>query len=85
MRVKPIPRTEIPEETRKIAKAAFPKGNVYLWMRDEFGELYQDSLFADLYSDVGQPVLPPGRLAIVIVMQFYGRVIGPAGSGLCSG
>ena len=60
----------IPEETRKIAQAAFPKGNVYLWMGDELGDLYSDSLFIDLYPVRGQPSLSPGRLALVTVMQF---------------
>lgn len=70
MSIKRNNKAEIPEATRRIAKAAFPKGNVYLWMRDEMGELYQDSLFADMYSDVGQPALPPSKLAVVMVMQF---------------
>jgi len=39
----------VPEETRRVAKAAFPKGNVYLWIGDELGELYADHLFIDLY------------------------------------
>src|SRR5512139_1003597 len=60
----------IPEETRKIAQAAFPKGNVYLWMGDELGDLYSDNLFMDLYPVRGQPSLSPGRLALVTVMQF---------------
>ena len=60
----------IPEETCKIAQAAFPKGNVYLWMGDELGDLYSDSLFIDLYPVRGQPSLSPGRLALVTVMQF---------------
>jgi transposase len=33
----------IPVETARVAKAAFPKGNPYLKMRDELGVLYQDS------------------------------------------
>lgn len=70
MSIKPIDKTEIPEETRKVAKAAFPKGSVYLWMRDELGDLYKDSLFADLYAEVGQPSLPPSKLALVVIMQF---------------
>lgn len=70
MSIKPFAKAGLPEETRKIAKTAFPKGNVYLWMRDELGDLYKDSLFADLYSEVGQPALPPSRLALVMIMQF---------------
>ena len=62
--------TQIPEETRRVAQAAFPHGNVYLRMRDELGELYADSLFAELFSERGQPGESPGRLALITVMQF---------------
>lgn len=65
MSMKPAEDQGVPEETRKVAKAVFPKGNVYLWMRDELGALYRDDLFADLYSSRGQPTFPPGRLALV--------------------
>ena len=44
MSLKPAPERAVPEETHRVAKAAFPKGNVYLWMRDELGELYADNL-----------------------------------------
>jgi transposase len=48
MTVKPVPIPPIPEQTKKVAEAAFSKGNVYMQMRDEFGSLYQDDLFIDL-------------------------------------
>jgi hypothetical protein len=35
MSLHPKPIGEIPEETRRIAQAAFPKGNLYMKMRDE--------------------------------------------------
>ena len=47
--VKPI-STSVPEQTRRVAHCAFPQGNVYIWLRDELGVLYQDEDFADLYS-----------------------------------
>ncbi|MHC5746302.1 MAG: hypothetical protein ACYTXT_31300 [Nostoc sp.] len=31
----------IPEETVRVARAAFPKGNLYMTMRDEIGTLYK--------------------------------------------
>ena len=34
----------IPEETARVARAAYPKGNVYLRMRDELGTIYKDGL-----------------------------------------
>lgn len=32
----------IPNETVRVAKAAFPKGNLYMRLRDELGILFQD-------------------------------------------
>ena len=70
MSLKPNEGRCVPEETRKVAKAAFPKGNVYLWIGDELGELYADQFFTELYSLRGQPTVSPGRLAMVTIMQF---------------
>jgi transposase len=70
MTVKPSPIPPIPEQTKTVAEAAFPKGNVYMQMRDEIGSLYQDDMFVDLYSDEGQPGWSPWRLALVTIMQF---------------
>lgn len=52
LKSKPIP--EVPEETIRVAKAAFPKGNRYMTMRDVFGAIYTDETFADVYPDRGQ-------------------------------
>jgi len=70
MSIKPRPTQEVPEETKRVAQAAFPKGNIYMWMRDELGELYADEQFVELFSIQGQPAEAPGRLALVTVMQF---------------
>jgi transposase len=60
----------VPEETARIARAAFPKGNVYLRLRDELGSLYTDEAFADLFPTHGQPAEAPWRLAVITVLQF---------------
>jgi len=60
----------VPEQTARVAHAAFPKGNVYIWVRDELGQIYQDQDFVDLYPDRGQPGWSAWRLAMVCVMQF---------------
>ena len=60
----------IPEETTRIAKAAFRKGNPYMKMRDELGTFFSDDQFLDLYPADGQPAFSPWRLALVCVMQF---------------
>src|ERR1700712_4215937 len=64
------PILPVPELTARIARAAFPKGNLFLKMRDDLGTLFTDEQFADLFSHEGQPALPPWRLALVTVMQF---------------
>ena len=64
------PMLPVPETTATVASAAFPKGNVYLRLRDELGTIYDDSLFARLYPNDGQPAASPWRLALVTVLQF---------------
>ena len=54
------PMRDISKYTARIAKAAFPKGNLYLRLRDELGTLYTDEDFAHLYPTHGQPGLPAG-------------------------
>lgn len=68
MRPQSIP--DVPEETAEVAHKAFPKGNVYLQMRDLFGSIYTDDEFVDLYPRDGQAALSPWRLALVTVMQY---------------
>jgi transposase len=52
----------IPEETVRVARAAFPDANPCLWLRDELGTIFHDTDFADLYPLKGQPALAPWRL-----------------------
>lgn len=59
----------IPEETYHVAHRAFPKGNLVMQIRDQFGMLYHNHQFAHLFASAGQPALAPARLALVTVMQ----------------
>lgn len=68
--LRPDPLGPVPEDTARIAHAAFPKGNCYLKLRDELGVLYADEDFAALFPALGQPALPPWRLALVTAVQF---------------
>jgi transposase len=70
MSMKPQPIPEIPAETVRVVRAVFPKGNIYIHLRDTLGTIYQDELFEDLYPDRGQPAYAPWRLALVTVFQF---------------
>jgi hypothetical protein len=36
----------VPAETARVARAAVPDGNVYLWWREELGTLFDDELFS---------------------------------------
>ncbi len=60
----------IPEETVRVAHAAYPKGNVYMRVRDELGVIYDDHSFAPLFAQCGQPAEAPWRLLLISVMQF---------------
>ncbi len=70
MSLQPEPLFDVPELTAQVAQAAFPKGNIYLQLRDELGSIYKDELFSELYAHDGQPAISPWRLALVTVVQF---------------
>src|SRR6059036_1155942 len=70
MSLRPQPLASVPDETARVARAAFPKGNPYLILRDTLGTIFQDDDFAALFPLIGQPGLPPWRLALVTIMQF---------------
>jgi transposase len=70
MSMRPRPIDPIPEETARVARAAFAKGNPYIRMRDDLGVFYQDAAFAALFAVRGQPAESPWRLALVLVLQY---------------
>lgn len=60
----------VPEETTRVARAAFPKGAPYLTLRDELDSIFVDEDFSALYPEDGQPALAAWRLAWVTILQF---------------
>jgi transposase len=68
--LKPTPIQPVPEETVRIARAAFRKGNPLLKLRDELDAIFADADFTDLFPKLGRPGLPPWRLALVTLLQF---------------
>jgi transposase len=68
LKLRPVP--DVPELTARVARAAFPKGNPYLRLRDDLGPVFCDGDFADLYPRRGQPALAAWKLALITVMQF---------------
>src|SRR6185295_12032455 len=70
MSLRPQPIGSIPEQTARVAHAAFPKGHPYLTLRDHLGTIFQDEDFTTLFPTWGYLGLPPWRLALVTLMQF---------------
>ncbi len=66
----PQPIGPIPEDTSRVARAAFPNGNIYIEMRNVLGTIYEDKDFAELFEVLGRPAIAPWRLALVTLMQF---------------
>jgi transposase len=60
---------QIPNETARVAHAAFRKGNLYMKMQAELGLIYANPQFATLFSPRGEPAEDPARLALVLVVQ----------------
>jgi transposase len=60
----------LPEETARVARAAFPRGNPYLRLADALGPIFSNPDFADLYPKEGQPAEDPAQLALVTLFQF---------------
>ncbi len=60
----------VPEETARVARAAFPNGSGSIRIRDALGDLYEDEAFALLFPPRGRPAEAPWRLALVTVFHF---------------
>lgn len=74
MSLRPQPVPPVPDETARVARAAFPRGNLYMLLRDELGVLAIDEDFAPLFPTHGQPAEAPWRLALVTIFQFIERL-----------
>lgn len=67
MSMRPVALGEIPEETARVAKAAFLKGSLAIRVGDELGTLSPTSSSPTCFRPgAGQP----GRLTLVPVLQF---------------
>ena len=70
--MQPKPWPEVPEETARVARAAFQKGgSLAIRIRDELGSWYADVDFAAAYPARGKPGISPAQLAMVTVLQFW--------------
>jgi hypothetical protein len=69
MSLPPTAIEPVPAATAQVARAAVPRGNAYLMLRDTLGPIFHDADLADLYPYRGQLGLPLWRLALVTVLQ----------------
>ncbi|GHO49262.1 IS1182 family transposase [Ktedonospora formicarum] len=70
MSLQPEPLPQVPEETARVARLLFPKGNRYMWLRDELSGIYHDEQFLSLYPKGGQLAEQPWRLALMSIVQY---------------
>ena len=72
MSLKPMPIPPVPADTVRVARAAFPKGNIYIlkW-REHGGTIIDEEDLVALFAKDGTPGLPPWRLALVPILQLH--------------
>jgi transposase len=58
----------IPEDTERVANAAFPTGHRYLHLRDTFGALCSIANVRHFVHDEGRPGIDPARLAGITIL-----------------
>ena len=81
MSLRPTPGGEVPAATAAVARAAFPKGNHCLVLRDALGPIFEDEQFEGLFAACGRPAECPWRLALVTLLQFGPGSLGPPRCG----
>jgi len=64
MSLKPQEDLGVPDGTRRVAIAAFPKGCACLRIGDVLGRVYQDKQLEALFPRRGQPAEAPGRFVV---------------------
>src|SRR5215468_10653882 len=70
MSLQPKPCYEAPEETARVARAAFPQGTLCTRIYDALGTIFQDADFVSIFPPQGQPAEAPVRLALATILQF---------------
>ncbi len=60
----------VPDDTARVARAAFPRGNPDRRLYDALGSICADQDFAALCPTRGKPAEAPVRLALTTLLQF---------------
>ena len=72
--MRPVLWPEVPEQTARVARAAFPRGSLAIRLRDELGPVFHDADFVDAFGVRGRPGIAPSLLMLVTVLQFVERL-----------
>lgn len=73
MTLHPVNQWFVPKETSDVARACFPKGNVYMKMYDSLGVLYSDEDFRDLFPvKCGKSAISPAFISFGDGNAIYG-------------
>ena len=73
--MRPVPPVDqIPRATAELARKVHPRGTDEMRVREALGPLFTDTdftagVFAEMYSNLGQPGLSPALLAMVMILQ----------------
>lgn len=70
MALHPRPLPPVPDETARVARRAFRRGNPYLTLRDRLGPVFRDTDFLSIYGHRGHPATSPALLMLVTIMQY---------------
>jgi hypothetical protein len=70
MVLSPQPLPPVPQETGRVARAAFPRGHPCLGLADELDAPFTDDSFAALFPRRGRPALAPWRLVLATILHF---------------
>ncbi len=85
MSLHPQPIPPVPKQTVRVARAAFPKGNIYLQIRDTLGSIYVDEDFADLFSSDWSTCPVTLAISFNLCHAVHGKLIRPSSSGRSEG
>ena len=75
MSLRPTPVPPVPAATAQLAQQVFPRGHLYLTMRDTFETFFTDALFAPLFSLCGPPATTPSLIHRKSILQALSTVI----------
>src|SRR5712692_7479654 len=81
MSLKSLPIPPIPEEIARVAHAVFPRGNVFIQVRDTLGAVYTDEAKARSVSYPWSTRFSPMAAGARDSVPMYGRLDRSAGCG----